>query len=145
MKTSLVVKRRDGKFQRAAMPIDAENDSEVKRRSQPLVVKFSKAHSYKSQPAYFTTDGLKLGKEKNNHQRDAVYVSDCGAIEFENGKADRVRHIDQELVNEIHLIDEQIDALHVKIAELKIKQQGVMEHAFYRGHPLKKQELLSDS
>ena len=141
MKTSLVIKVYDGKFQRAALPGDAANDSEVKRIEHRLVVKFSKAHSFKSTPAYFTAGGMKLGREKTNHQADAVDMDGIKPIEFERGKAERVRVIRTEHINEIDAIDAQIEALHDQIQELKQQQQKLFDHAFYRGRALRKEEI----
>jgi len=111
------------------------------RRCEMEKAKFVRAHARKSQSVHFGFDSsLKFGRLKTRQVGDSVHVPDMEE-EFKYGKCDAVRVLREDIAEEVVAMDAEIELLHQQIANIKARQQKLLEHGFYSSKPLTREQL----
>lgn len=100
--------------------------------------RFDAAHTADTQSLDFRT--FTLGKMRKTKFGDAVLVPELRA-EFQNGNANQVRVVGADMEQEIADVDKAIETLQARIAELKVARAKKIEHAFFKGKPLKRVQI----
>lgn len=125
MKTSLVVKTWNNTFARAAMPGEA-----------PEEYHSTLIHS----PAHKAMMSRGFGKAKPVHQPEAVYIRSNG-FRPKGGKLERVRKLDEDMIETLEVFDAAREKLRAQISELNKKERELLAEVYEESVPLKMTEV----
>jgi hypothetical protein len=100
--------------------------------------RFAPAHTYQHQT--FDPATCKIGKLRTSKRGDSVIVAERQE-EFKRGIVNQIRVLRSDIENDVAEVDAEIQALENKIAAARSKRSKLLEHGFYSGKPLKRDDI----
>lgn len=128
MKTSLVVKGWDGKFERASTPEDGVGQARVPRYRPRHRVTGSRVNP-------------RTGRRESSWTEPQSVSTRYNRFHVKSGRIERVRHLPDRTVSELQELDRQRKELRDRIDELYAEERRLLELTFDRCRQVKVEEV----